>query len=302
MSRVVLSGIDATNPLGFLASVGLLRLLGLQRPSTMVAFLTDGSYRPSFEEISASEIGPLVAADAAAPLAHESWWLSYEKQEKAGVKVVADLKAPPDVFQSYLVACIQRWANGDDDAAAYAAAFGTSIARDGKGNTKPTAFHFTAANQQFLQAVEGTRAMLTTEWIQQSLFEGHAERRGANLRWNPLADRNWALMRGNPNHEGTTVDAPLEWLAFRALPLFPTAPRGTRVMTTAVTGRGDKMKLTWPLWSTPTSLRAARSLLWVDWANSAVRTKYRDVFAVCASPIRRSNQGFGNFAPAEVTT
>ena len=50
----------------------------------------------------------------------------------------------------------------------YAAAYATEVARDGKGNTKPTALHFTAANQQFLGTVEETRGKLTREWVEES--------------------------------------------------------------------------------------------------------------------------------------
>ena len=300
MSGRVLTGIDGTNPLGFLASLGLLRLLASTHPVAL-RFLDDGSYKAELHGIAESDIVSLLETDAAESLKQQSWWLSYKKHEKSGVKIVADLKAPPAVFKEYLRSCIGRWVDGDTDAAGYAAAFGTSVAKDGKGNTKPTAFHFTAANQRFLEGAEMIRAMLSAEWIRQSLFVGHAARPGTNLRWDPAAERNWALMAANPNDDGTTVDAPLEWLAFRALPLFPTAPQKNRVFTTGVTGRGEEMKLTWPLWSKPARLQAVRSLLWLDWTDVRLVARYRPhVFAVCTSPIRRSTQGFGNFAPAAI--
>ncbi len=225
-----------------------------------------------------------------------------QKREKAGTKMVADLKPPPTQFNAFLSVCVDRWIEGDADAAAYAAAFGTSVAVDGKGNTKPTALHFTAANQQFLGAIEAIRSIVSREWAERSLFEGDARRRGPNMRWDPAAERSWALMASNPIDTGTVVDAPLEWLALRGLALLPTFPLGTRVVTTTVAGRGDDMTMTWPLWSVPATLRAVRSALQLSWSNRPTERASRGVFAVCVSAIRRTTQGFGNFGPASVLT
>lgn len=301
MSRIVLSGVSGANPLGFLAALGLLRLLRWQRDTVRLGFLSDGTFHPFVEGFD-GDLADLVFGDAARAAGKQAWSLEYEKKEKKGIKVVADLKAPPQVFASFLSTCVEHWSRGNGEAAAYAAAFGTSVAVDGKGNTKPTAFHFTAANQQFLGTVETIRASVTCDWVKRSLFEGQAAHSGLNLRWDPSADRNWALMANNPNDDGTSVDAPLEWLAFRGLPLFPSFPCGQRIITTAVNGRGGDMEMTWPLWSLPISLEAARSVLQMSWAGASRDRAMRGVFAVCTSAIRRTSQGFGNFSPATVTS
>jgi CRISPR-associated protein Csb1 len=111
----------------------------------------------------------------------------------------------------------------------------------------------------------------------------------------------WALMANNPSSDGTRVDAPLEWLAFRGLPLLPSFPRGTRIITTGVVGRGDDMTFMWPLWSIPASLLTTRSALQIDWGSAKERAA-RGVFAICSSAIRRTSQGFGNFGPSSVTS
>lgn len=299
---VELVGLDGSNPRGFLAALGLLRVV----PGARLRFATDGAYRAFLETDSTrSDIVALVAADgnAVSPARKPSWWLTYTKSatKKQGPLEVADLKAPPADFRQFLVRCLDCWMKGDDESIAYATAFGTDVAVDGKGNTKPTAFHFTAANQTFLGAVEAIRASLTEEWIETSLFVGHAERSGANLRWDPGSERNWALMANNPNNEGTYVDAPLEWLAFRGLPLLSCFPRATRIITTAVLGRGDDMTFTWPLWSVPASQHTVRSAIRINWTGSTRERMARGLFAVCRSSIRRTNQGFGNFGPSTVT-
>ncbi|HEX3478419.1 MAG TPA: hypothetical protein VHT91_25535 [Kofleriaceae bacterium] len=299
MTRTVLTGVSGANPLGFLASLGLLRLLRHRTAAARMGFTADGAYHPFVDRVD-GDLSAIVASHAIESTGKQPWRLEYEKEEKRGTKTVADLKAPPRRFAEFVVASVERWRDGDGDAAAFAAAFGTTVAKDGKGNTKPTALHFTAANQQFLDTIEKTRAMVTVEWVRASVFEGSARRPGSNLRWDPAAERNWALMANNPNDEGTSVDAPLEWLAFQGLPVLPTFPRGERIITTAVSGRGDEMTMTWPLWSVPASLETVRSALLLSWTGAAVERTRRGIFAVCTSAIRRTSQGFGNFGPATV--
>jgi hypothetical protein len=301
MSRIDLVGVDGSNPLGFLAALGLLRVV----PGAKLGFSDDGSFRAFVDGLDECEpdLVTRIAADAeTAELESAPWRFTYTKAatKKQGPQEVADLKPPPDDFRRFLATCVEAWVIGNEEAAGFAAAYGTDVAVDGKGNTKPTAFHFTAANQTFLGAVESIRASVTQEWVETSLFKGHGERPGSNLRWDPGAERNWALMANNPNDDGTRVDAPLEWLAFRGMPLLPSFPRGARIITTGVVGRGDEMTFTWPLWSLPASLPTTRSALQVDWTGSAKERAARGIFAICSSAIRRTSQGFGNFGPSSV--
>lgn len=303
MNRIQLEGVDGSNPLGFLAALGLVRMV----PGARLGFSEDGSFRAFVEgqNIDETALAALVANDAEASSASGApWRLTYTKAatKKQGPQVVADLKPPPEAFRGYLSTSIQAWLAGDEEAASYAAAYCTDIAVDGKGNTKPTAFHFTAAQQTFLGAVEGIRASVTQEWVETSLFRGNGERPGSNLRWDPGAERNWALLADNPSIGGTRVNAPLEWLAFRGLPLLPSFPRGTRIITTGVFGRGDDMTFSWPLWSIPATMAAIQSALQIDWTQSARERAARGVFAVCSSSIRRTSQGFGNFGPSSIAS
>lgn len=300
MSRVVLTGISGANPLEFLAAVGLLRVASHESPGARLSFQPGGTYHPVIEGAGAA-LERLVATDAASAESEQGWRLQYEKVEKRGTKIVADLKAPPAVFQTYLRRSIDAWSAGRSEGAEFAAAYATSVAVDGRGNTKPSAFHFTAANQQFLGTIEDIRSKVDQDWARASLFEGGAARAGANVRWDPAADRNYALMAEDPNAEGTTVDAPMEWLAFRALPFFPTLPRGARVETTAVSGRGDSMRFSWPLWETGATSDAVRTVISLPMVGRGVNNlRALGIFATCSSEIRRTSQGFGNFGPATV--
>ncbi len=66
MSRVVLAGVDGANPLGFMAAIGLLRVLDAQRPGVRLAFADDGSFRAYLEGTAGLELPAIIARDAAA--------------------------------------------------------------------------------------------------------------------------------------------------------------------------------------------------------------------------------------------
>jgi hypothetical protein len=296
----ILSGMSGTNPRDFLAALGLLRISSRSHSDVRLSFREDRGYAPEICGIDGRDLAELVSRDAASQAGPQPWRLEYKKSQKRGTIVVADLKAPPGEFREFMSAAIQSWIQGKREGAAYAAAFATDVAVDGKGNTKPTAFHFTAANQQFLDTVEKIRSSIDRTWCEEALFAGHAERPGQNLRWDPAADRAYALMAANPVTGGTSVTAPLEWLAFRALPLMPVLPRGRQAETTGVRGRGDAMQFRWPLWSPPASLATAMALVRMNWWQDRIDRTSLGVIAICTSAIRRTGQGFGNLGPAEI--
>jgi hypothetical protein len=308
VTRTKLGGLIGSNPLGFMASIGLLRLLDRRiGGGVRLGFHDDGAFEAWIECDRPVDLAGLVVNDAATAAGTQPWRLEYAKAEKKGTRLVADLKPPPAEFSAFLDLAIREWRSGESERADYAAAYATGVALDGRGNTKPTAFHFTAANQQFLGAVEETRGRVTREWVERSLDLPGQAMPGPNLRWDPDAERNRALMGANPTDDGTTVNSPVEWLAFRGLPAFPCVPIGDRVVTCGVTGRRqDELQFHWPLWSCGASYPAVRSLLPIAamWAQEESRSsgprRARGVFAICTSDIRRTAQGFGNFGPARV--
>jgi hypothetical protein len=301
MRRIDFIGLDGSNPLGFLAALGLLRIIRGAR----LAFQDDGSCRAFFDGFvgSESEIVGLIWNDVQSAKSDSiAWRFSYVKAatKKQGPQTVRDLKPPPQDFKKFLSSSVNAWLMLQDEGVAYAAAYATDVATDNNGNTKPTAFHFTAAQQTFLGTVDDIRSSLTPDWVHASLFEGRAERPGKNLRWDPGAERNRALMGSDPSGDGTFVDAPLEWLAFRGLPLLPSFPRGSRIATTGITRRDNGLTFTWPLWFNPGSMQTIRSVVQVDWTKVGTERVARGVFAICSSLIRRTSQGFGNFGPSSI--
>ncbi|MGH8237856.1 MAG: hypothetical protein ACREXP_12640, partial [Steroidobacteraceae bacterium] len=65
MTRIVVNGLNGSNPLGFMASVGLLRLLEDRCGSARLGFTEDGAFRAWIVCDSSLDIVDIVAADAA---------------------------------------------------------------------------------------------------------------------------------------------------------------------------------------------------------------------------------------------
>lgn len=294
-----LEGMTGSSPLGFMAAMGLLRLLHPRAGA--ILFSDDGTHRVQvFGPIQHEDLAQLVVSDAALGVSLPSLGLEYDKEEKRGTKRVRDLKPPPPVMRQFLMLALESYCSGADVGFVYdVSAFATSEERDGKGNTKPTPLHFTAAGQQFLGAVDDVRRGVTDEQVRASLFEANGRVAGKNLRWDPRDDRSHALMAFDPRQSETQVDACLEWLAFRGLAAFTVMPTGDKrpgAVGFPLLRRGERF--VWPLWGSPCTWSTACSLLR---AGPPGWSALQGVYAKAASEVLRSEQGFGNFSPADIT-
>ena len=79
MSNIELVGVDGSNPLGFLAALGLLRVV----PGAKLGFSDDGSFRAFIDGLdkSNSDLATLIAADAEAAVNERApWRFTYTKR------------------------------------------------------------------------------------------------------------------------------------------------------------------------------------------------------------------------------
>lgn len=308
MSSVTLTGLDGANPLAFLAALGLLRLCSERADGAVTLSWSDeGRWLPTLS--TAQEVGELedcVLAD------HRTWGsapeleLAYEKKDKKkGVKIVRDLKPPRDIFRKFLSDAVASSTPGSRRHVDFGAAYATDIARDGNGNTKPTALHFTAGQQLFLErGVIPLRDGLRREHITEALFGPWTYKSSLpSLRWDVRGDRNYALLASDPSRNKPPSIPGAEWLAFQALPLFPCVPRGARVVTTGFVGSGKNYTFRWMLWTVPATLPTVRSLLATPAPNmlSASQRIARGIGLVLQSQVHRTDQGgYGSFRPPAV--
>lgn len=312
MAEVVLTGCDGGNPLGFMAALGAFRVVsGLDR-SALMRWSNEGRWRAVLTlDRDASALVDGIFKDAEAWQKRPELRLEYPKKEKAEkdgaakkegpAKTVRDLKPPPSKFREFAQKA-RKTGSSRDEFEAFIAAYGCEVIVDGQGNTKPTAFHFTAGQQQFLGMVVDLVNGLTRENVEEALFgPWKYESKLPILRWDVSGERLYALSAVDPARDKALGVPGADWLAFQALPLFPSFPVGQRLGTTGFVGRGKNISFRWPMWSKNASMAAVRSLLMANTGEWRVEErKLRGVDLVFEASVRRSDRGYGVFAAPEV--
>lgn len=293
MMRAELTGLDAADPLGFMAAVGALRVLSRTIPSARLGWQQTGSWTAALTTPEEIDVEACVQNDL------ERWRRGHMALDFAvgAERKIQDLKHPPEDFRA-----LMRTVANDEEAASFVAAMATGVAVDGTGQTKPTSIHLTAGQQRFMDAVLSLREEITKEDIHEALFGPWIGRKGPkDLRWRAASDRYRALLSYDPGKEtGASVPA-ATWLAFQALPVFPVVAVGRRAVTTGFSGRGKRETFAWPVWEHPLSLTEIRTLLGTP-GLATTDTSWREargVVLVFESTVVRSSQGYGNFAAAD---
>lgn len=251
MREKVLDGPDGANPLGFLCALGLLRVLDQHatHASPRLSWRDAGYWRPVLY-VSEAEPDPVevVMADC------ETWKDALELS-------LEDLKVPMTDFQKFLQKAAEVAARTSRRAADFAVAYATDVVVDRKGVTRPTALHFTSGNQKFLRIAAALAKGVTETHVREAL---HGPWRPQDeipaLRWDASGERLHALMANAPTESKPPGVAGANWLAFHALPLFPTFPLSSRRLGTVGFPRGEAA-FVWPLWNVPITLRTVRTLL-----------------------------------------
>jgi len=309
MTTIAFAGLEANNPLGFLAALGLLRVLddgaaaaGARRPR--LGFVDDGSFVAAVDTAhTRDEIIELVLRDAAAQADNRALQLAYDPAGAAATPgskaAIRDLKPPPAVARDLL----DHAAAAAPRTASLAAAWFSELVVDNNGNTKPTAFHFTAGQQAFLEMVEQLRTGITAAHLREALDGPWLNTAQLpSLSWDASVTRLYALRAGNPSKEKRGSVPGANWLAVLGLSYFPVVARGSRLVTTGVTGGWKDGAFTWPVWSAAAEATTVASLLRLDptaWTQPQRRAY--GVETVFRSRIQRSDQGgYGSFAPAAV--
>lgn len=325
-NRIALPGLDGGTPLGFLAGLGVLRVLrgrederSTQEPR--LSWQLDDHWHPVVHGVEGDleTIVERVAHDAEAWATAPVLEFRYPKREKRGVKPVGALAAPVAVYRAWLK---DRLDAGDQESLEYAGALAFEAANEPrKGgvteedlrrngvpydnaapidhSTLPTVFDFTSRNAQFLEQVAQIRKALDADSIRDTLRDGAPDPRAdRTLDWDPVADApgaiyGWRLFGLRPT---------AEWLAFRGLAFFPVAGRNGHLRTTACRGRRKTGEFIWPLWEVEATEPTIASLLRcpdLDRLDLATRRE-RGIVQVFRSRLTKKADGYsGMFAPTE---
>ena len=323
-SRIVLAGLDGANPLAFLAALGVLRALDYRarlhdRAAPRLAWTDEGCWQPVIHGYPSMDaiVGDLLEDkatwqdDPAFLLAYDETGESLLDPRTVGGKVSRDLKPRPAALRKFLDDLGARVVSRKNFTERVelrrsldtAAAYGSELVQDNNGNTKPTGFHFTAGQQQFLKAIAELQAGVTSAdllealagpWLRESTLP--------NMSWDATNARLYALRAKNPSGDKKTSVAGADWLAFIGLGAMASFPQGTRLDTTGINGGWKDSSFTWAVWEYPVNWRVATTICRTMNLKrmTTVERRSRGISAVFASVISRSDQGgYGSFSPAD---
>ena len=306
MKGTLLPGLVGTNPLGFLAALGVQVALletGLQSrlwwkmgvsPAAMVN-----------EDVTSCDIA------ARAKRVFARWHASpvLNPDDSLGIsQAKADtLKLDSSEIRTYLDLSQQV-----TDGAQLSAALVAEGSLDNKGAAKPTDLYFTAGQQAFLAMARQILKGATVEDVIEGL-EGpwSYQSRLPSLMWDVTDDRDYALSAGNPSKDKKLTNPGPEALALLGLsryPVFAGVQRsGPRTRMQGCSGIWTRARFTWPLWHKPATSHGVKSLLahasGPETSDTAQRERWYEAWGVASvhtSSIRRSSQGgYGTFGPAE---
>jgi hypothetical protein len=300
-STLRFDALNGRNPLGFLAAIGVLRLISDHEPNARLGWTTD-------------EIVP-VAIVTNGPQ-------SFDALRRMLLESISTLRDSPLLTSTTLDIKfkeregLRQWLTSVSTTALHremALALVAEGASDGKGQTKPTHLHFSAGQQKFLgslqEAFDATIAdplrideALLGPWR----FDSEAKTMG----WDAGAERVFALRGFNPSTDKRTGIPAADVFAFIGFSAFPVAAMGGRLRTAACERDWKVSSLTWPLWPSALTIRSAAALIQQPWQRNVngllapplqKELTVRGVSEVVRSPIRRSDQGgYGSFGAATV--
>ena len=269
MTDLLLGGLSAENPLGFLAALGVLRTATLaahENRFEMSWELVNGHWQPRLR--SSTEIDRAVLIDL----------LDRQLKDSAGLAAFSlgdDLTINVTDFRDALVRTRLSTSAEDRRNADFLAAFGSDVVEsqlNGKqtGQIADTDFRTMsgAGHQHFLKTMRIFIKDTGSGHLDKAIFEPWVyddPLKSHSMRWDPVDDNRYALRWDDPAKDSTKDRSGSVWggnrLAIEALPLFPTQPRQRKLQTTGFARRYRANEFSWPVWSPPIELSAVRSLL-----------------------------------------
>jgi len=301
MSGTHLLGLEGTNPLGFLAALGV-----------QVAFANDDEQTRlwwSDDVVPHAVVDEEFTVDRIAGRASEAfaYWnkspaMNPRRTDGSKMPKGDELKLVPEDIRTYLGQAARcDWSGG------LATALVAEGSLDNQRAAKPSDFYFMAGQQKFLDTAGKILNAVTRKDIESGL-EGpwRYESEVPSLGWDVTDDRVYALRASNPSPEKKLTNPGPEALALLGLSLHPVFAGRGRTDTQGCSGSWKSGWYSWPLWRTPASPRAVKSLLAHAYDHPAASNRDRwyrawGVSTILRSPIRRTDQGgYGTFGPPEV--
>ena len=291
-----MTGLEGTNPLGFLAALGVQVAFATKSTQPKLWWsddviphaVTDHTVDCIVEQVikvlpewrKSPAVNPTLSDDSPMPRGDE-------------------LKISSDNIRLYLDQARQDQIAGD---------LGLSLVAEGsmdkQGAAKPSDLYFTAGQQKFLVSIRQIMDGVSDDDICSGLLGPWKYSSDLpSLGWDVADDRTYALSSCNPSTEKKLTNPGPEALAVLGLSTHNVFARTGRTITLGCSETWKNSKYTWPIWNRPASSYSVKSLL----AHARIDDRRPRWFAswgirmILQSTIRRSAQGgYGTFSPPEV--
>lgn len=304
MTGTLLAGLEGTNPLGFLAALGVQVAYSGENeqprlwwsddltPRAVVdqKFTIQGIVDQVLRTITGWEKSPAV---------------NPKRSDGSAMPKGDELKLSPSDIRDYVC---PRSADHGDTSNALVSALVAEGSLDKQGVAKPSDLYFTAGQQKFLDTVRKVLGGATGADLLNGLMgPWRYESELPSLGWDVADDRVYALRANNPAPERKRTNPGPEALAVLGLSLHPVFAGRERTLTQGCSGSWKSGHYSWPLWRKPAALQATKTLLAHAYEHPAAADrpawlKGWGVERILRSPIYRSNQGgYGTFGPPDVT-
>jgi hypothetical protein len=290
MHKTELTGLDGSNLLAYLAALGTLRVLTLAdgAPEVRMEWVDRGVWTPVLHHGSAGPPDELL--DLLEPL------VCGKASIDAAWNIGNDLTMSWDEYGKVLSKHLED--GSGRRTLDFLAAFGCDVYGAGpkRETMSDTGFRTMsgAGHQHFLGFMRELATQTEREHLRRTLFAewDYADER-PSLRWDPADYRPHALRAVDPSGDPIRTMRGANRLAVEALPLFPTAPVGRRIRTTAFRDGEAGAEVVWPIWTDRLELGSVASL--VASSMGAPRPGVAQVFRAA----RFTEGKYRNFSPSK---
>lgn len=259
---LLLAGLDATNPLGFLTLLGTVCLTTKFAPGVSVRWTATGSgWRPIIADHGQDRAALVEAlADTLGSLGGEPFGIDQR------------LPFGRDRFREVLSRATADATPHERRVVDVLAGFGSDAFATSEGAFRDTALRLTrsadSAGQGLPYYVLDAQSGLAPAEVDAVLFSPWRYADSCfSLRWDPVEDQRYALRATDPSQAsnklvGTRGVKAANALAAEAFALLPVHPQRNDVATTGfMSTRGGSTVFTWPIWTTTCRIDLIRSLL-----------------------------------------
>ena len=305
MNGTRLAGLEGTNPLGFLAALGVQVAFADEDEQPRLWWSDDLTPRAAVDE------GFTVERIVDQALSIVARWekspaVNPRRPDGSVMPKGEELKLGPSDIRNCLRSSPAHHGN-DDSSGALMSALLAEGSLDKQGVAKPSDLYFTAGQQKFLDTTRKILRGATREDMVGGLAGPWSYASELpSLGWDVVDDRVYALRANNPGPEKKRTNPGPEALAVLGLSLHPVFAGRERTLTQGCSGSWKAGHYSWPLWRRPASPRAVKSLLahahdHPDATDRRIWFRSWGIVQILRSPIRRSGQGgYGTFGPPEI--